>query len=416
MAIRLEIRQHKDLSGGTLWERVFDQGEVTIGRASSNDVTLQDPQRVVSSRHAEIRRKADTCVLVDVGSTNGTSMNEQQLIPQREYPLHEGDRIVIGDFTIRVFLRMPQTNGMAHSVAESPPTAFQSGDADALVYELCRRYAELSERTAQEREADLLGMLRLALGERDACICESLIAKIRAGLCLRFGRPVTAPPPDAAPQPVHAQTSAGQAAYEGILAMARKYCKRQPSPMSADFITQFARRIDQILQVTFCNLVESLRGRRQFARELDVEATRILNWAPNQIKQAENEQQVGAYLFDAMTNPREAEAVMADLERVFRDLALHQIGMIKGFEESLGAVLREFDPGAIEADVKVRPLRIGPLRLPASFRIFKKRAAWLRFKNKHRRFTEDEVRIFEQVLAPHFAKGYMDVQKTQRGH
>jgi predicted component of type VI protein secretion system len=106
--------------------------------------------------------------------------------------------------------------------------------------------------------------------------------------------------------------------------------------------------------------------------------------------------------------------VMADLERVFRDLALHQIGLIKGFEESLRAVLREFDPAAIEADLARTPLQIGPLRLPPSFRLVKRWGAWAQFKRKHRRFTEEEVRIFEQILAPHFAKGYLDVQKTQR--
>ena len=71
MAIRLEIHPRKDLGDGKSWEHIFDQGEVTIGRASSNDVTLQDPQRVVSSRHAEIRRKANACVLVDMGSKIG---------------------------------------------------------------------------------------------------------------------------------------------------------------------------------------------------------------------------------------------------------------------------------------------------------------------------------------------------------
>jgi len=106
---------------------------------------------------------------------------------------------------------------------------------------------------------------------------------------------------------------------------------------------------------------------------------------------------------------------MEDLERVFRDLALHQVGLIKGFEESLRAVLREFDPAVIEADIALSPVEIGPLRLPPSFRLFKKWGAWKRFKRKHRRFTEEEVRIFEQILAPHFAKGYLDVQKTQRG-
>ncbi len=416
MAIRLEIHPRKDPSGGKSWERVFDQGEVTIGRASSNDVTLQDPQRVVSSRHAEIRRKANACVLVDVGSTNGTSMNEQQLVPQREYPLQEGDRIVIGDFTILFSLQKPQTNGTAHSVVEEARITIQSGDADALVYELCRRYAELSGCTPLEREAELSGMLRQALTQQDASACESLMGKIRAALCLRFGQPAISSPPEVSPeQPARTPPTASEAAYRGLLAIAQKYCMRLPSPMSAEFIGQFVRRIDQVLQITFGNLVESLRGRRQFARELEVEATRILNWAPNQIKQSENEQQVGAYLLDALSNPKESEAVMADLERVFRDLALHQIGLIKGFEESLRAVLREFDPATIEADLKVSPVQIGPLRLPPSFRFFKRWGAWKHFKRKHRRFTEEEVRIFEQILAPHFAKGYLDVQKTQRG-
>lgn len=416
MAIRLEIHPRKDLVGGQVWAHVFDQGEVTIGRASSNDVTLQDPQRVVSSRHAEIRRKAHACVLVDVGSTNGTSMNEQQLVPQREYPLQEGDRIVIGDFTILFSLQTPETNGTAHRVVEEAQTASQSGDADAVAYELCRRYAELSGDTPLEREAELSDMLRQALRRQDAPACESLMERIRAALCLRLGQPAIVSPLKVSPEPpARTPPTANEAAYRGLLAIAQKYCMRLPSPMSAEFIGQFAGRIDQVLHITFGNLVESMRGRRQFARELEVEATRILNWAPNQIKQSENEQQVGAYLLDALSNPKEAEAVMEDLERVFRDLALHQVGLIKGFEESLRAVLREFDPAVIEADIALTPVEIGPLRLPPSFRLFKKWGVWKQFKRKHRRFTEEEVRIFEQILAPHFAKGYLDVQKTQRG-
>ena len=415
MAIRLEIHPRKDLGGGQVWAHVFDQEEVTIGRASSNDVTLQDPGRVVSSRHAEIRRKANVCVVVDVGSTNGTSMNEQPLVPQREYPLQEGDRILIGDFTILFSLQKPETNGTEHRVLEKSQTASQSGDADALVYELCRRYAELSRGSSLEREAELSAMLRQVLAGQDASACEALVGKIRAALCHRLGQPMTATPPEVSPEPpVPTPPTANEAAYRGLLAIAQKYCMTVPTPMTPGFIGQFALRIDQVLHITFGNLLESLRGRRQFARELEVEATRILNWAPNQLKQSESEQQVGAYLLDVLSNPKEAEVVMADLERVFRDLALHQIGLIKGFEESLRAVLREFDPAAIEADLALTPLQIGPLRLPPSFRLVKRWGAWTQFKRKHRRFTEEEVRIFEQILAPHFAKGYLDVQKTQR--
>ena len=116
-----------------------------------------------------------------MGSTNGTSMNEQQLVPQREYPLQEGDRIVIGEFTILFSLQQLQTNGMAHSVVEEPRTAIQSGDVDALVYELCRRYAELSGCTTKEREAGAIGYAAPGLGTAKWDRCESLIRKCKAG-------------------------------------------------------------------------------------------------------------------------------------------------------------------------------------------------------------------------------------------
>jgi predicted component of type VI protein secretion system len=259
-------------------------------------------------------------------------------------------------------------------------------------------------------------MLRQVLAQEDTAACETLVEKILTQLNVRRREsPIASSSPAIPEQSERTARTASDAAYRSLLAIVQKYCQKLPSPMSAEFIGQFARRIDQVLQITFTNLVESLRARRQFARELEVEATRILNWAPNQIKQAENEQQVGAYLLDAHSNAKPAEAVMADLERVFRDLALHQIGLVKGFEESLRAVLREFDPAAIEFEVRTSPVRVGPLRLPACFRLFNRWAAWRHFKQKHRRFSEEEVRIFEQILAPHFAKGYLDVQKTQRG-
>jgi predicted component of type VI protein secretion system len=43
-------------------------------------------------------------------------------------------------------------------------------------------------------------------------------------------------------------------------------------------------------------------------------------------------------------------------------------------------------------------------------------AAWRRFVEKHRQLTEEEVKVFERILAPHFAKGYLSVHKTRRQH
>jgi hypothetical protein len=65
---------------------------VTLGRGNV-EIHLEDP--FASSRHARIARQGHVVVIEDLGSTNGTYLNDQPLSgPQ---PLHPGDRIRIGD-------------------------------------------------------------------------------------------------------------------------------------------------------------------------------------------------------------------------------------------------------------------------------------------------------------------------------
>jgi hypothetical protein len=72
----------------------YDVGEGAIlGRGDQAEIRLEDP--FASSRHARLVRQGGIVVLEDLGSTNGTYLNEELLSgPQ---PLHEGDRVRIGD-------------------------------------------------------------------------------------------------------------------------------------------------------------------------------------------------------------------------------------------------------------------------------------------------------------------------------
>jgi hypothetical protein len=64
----------------------------TLGRGDV-EIRLEDP--FASTRHARIGRQGSVLVLEDLGSTNGTYLNDEPLDgPQ---PLHHGDRIRIGD-------------------------------------------------------------------------------------------------------------------------------------------------------------------------------------------------------------------------------------------------------------------------------------------------------------------------------
>ena len=66
--------------------------ELTIGRGKQNDLTLEDP--LVSRLHAIFMRRGDVVLLEDLGSHNGTYVNNERLHQIRQ--LHHGDTIVVG--------------------------------------------------------------------------------------------------------------------------------------------------------------------------------------------------------------------------------------------------------------------------------------------------------------------------------
>src|SRR5262249_4080867 len=92
-----------DVSSGTQF--FFSKGdETTIGRADpvtgilpDIDLTPVDLNRSVSRRHAKIvKRGGDYCVLEEVGTVNGTYVNEQRIPTGTPVAIHNGDTLKIG--------------------------------------------------------------------------------------------------------------------------------------------------------------------------------------------------------------------------------------------------------------------------------------------------------------------------------
>jgi CRP-like cAMP-binding protein len=92
-----------DLASGTAF--FFSSGdETTIGRADpvtgilpDIDLTPVDQNRSVSRRHAKIvKRGNDYCVLEEVGTVNGTYVNDQRIPTGTPVPIHNGDMLKIG--------------------------------------------------------------------------------------------------------------------------------------------------------------------------------------------------------------------------------------------------------------------------------------------------------------------------------
>lgn len=69
--------------------------EVTVGRLAGNQLVVNDPK--ASSHHATIRQSGQGYSITDLGSTNGTFVNDQKLAPNTPRTLNSGDKIRIGD-------------------------------------------------------------------------------------------------------------------------------------------------------------------------------------------------------------------------------------------------------------------------------------------------------------------------------
>ena len=70
----------------------LDQEELTLGRGAKNDVVLDDS--LVSRVHAILMRRGGVFLLEDLGSHNGTHLNDERLHGIRQ--VQHGDRIGIG--------------------------------------------------------------------------------------------------------------------------------------------------------------------------------------------------------------------------------------------------------------------------------------------------------------------------------
>ena len=89
-APRLRVESAAGLRAGAAYD--LSEGAL-LGRGDQADIRLEDT--FASSAHARLALHGEVMVLEDLGSTNGTYLNDEPL--RGPQPLHPGDRIRIGD-------------------------------------------------------------------------------------------------------------------------------------------------------------------------------------------------------------------------------------------------------------------------------------------------------------------------------
>ena len=122
MSLKLTITSYQRLSPGQETTKILDRGSISIGRAAQNDWILQDPERILSSKHCTVHHQDGGYFLTDT-STNGVYLNDadQRIGRNQKVRLKDGDHFVLGEYEIAVTL-LPAAAETEESAPDGPIT------------------------------------------------------------------------------------------------------------------------------------------------------------------------------------------------------------------------------------------------------------------------------------------------------
>lgn len=121
MRLVLDVTSFQKALMGSGSRHVFDETGGLIGRGRRSDWVLPDPDRFVSSTHAEITFDGERFYITDV-STNGVFLNDSSvpLGKGARWPMSDGDRMALGDFEIAVHVEEDGTGAQPKAPTATP--------------------------------------------------------------------------------------------------------------------------------------------------------------------------------------------------------------------------------------------------------------------------------------------------------
>jgi predicted component of type VI protein secretion system len=136
-------------------ERELDAPVIRIGRGTENELTVDETE--VSRVHARVEGEAGTWRIVDLGSTNGTSVDRVELRPWQPHVLTHGATIDLGGALDMTFLlsEHERAGGEAATTRRVAERAVRLTPTESEVLELLYQHYDsgrLAPRVASIRE------------------------------------------------------------------------------------------------------------------------------------------------------------------------------------------------------------------------------------------------------------------------
>jgi predicted component of type VI protein secretion system len=368
MALRLKIISDNAGDAGESSRWTFGVNGGRIGRHTSNDWVLRDPERYVSGRHAEIEHRAGTWLLRDT-STNGTFVNdsEEALGPDRPHQLSNGDRFRIGEYEIEVEI----TGGNDFPAQESPPAAPEA-DLDSSF--------------------EVKNFISTGRRERDPR------ARPRAEPA-----PPRVPPP--APQ-APAATARGQEheLWPGLVALC-KGAGIDPIALPPEARAVALHQAGQMLREALVGFSELARTRADFASEFGISSGARHRDATGAFARIAAIEQILEQML-AGHGPGDARAI-DEIRGQFARTRQHEVAMTAALREALAAVFEKLNPEALEEQLGRRAQGVAGAELQAKL--------WNRYQELFRATVQAGDAGLPAVFLVAFARAYESIAAGGKG-
>jgi hypothetical protein len=178
---------------------------------------------------------------------------------------------------------------------------------------------------------------------------------------------------------------------------------------TAEQVERFSKQIMQTLESTLTWVSRSLKGRSEFENEFSADLTMVFSKEGNPLKTASGPAELGKYLLDWQSS-RDLETSRDLLENAFKDLTMHQLGLVAGVQDCLKALLQQLDPKVLQHSV-ITENNSGFAKLLLSFTLSKK--SWNKYSFRHRDLFENNSKLFNELIYPELRKGYIGHHATE---
>jgi type VI secretion system FHA domain protein len=372
--------------------KVFDERGGSIGRIESNDWSLPDPERFVSSRHAVVRFEGGAFCLEDV-STNGTFINgpDQPVSKREPVRLKDGDRLFIGDYEIMVQLieeSMPSSQPAAVAIqAPAPPVSAALGTDDPLAV------IGIGAGSAGPACAPAVAVPARAPAPGASVGPAPSAASLAAGPPERSAAPAAAPDPAAVggPRPPGAATAAGlEAGARDLLTMLGLEARDVP----ADIAGQLGAIIRTVVQ----GMIEVLRARAEVKSNFRTPMTSIRPLENNPLKFSLDADDALHNLF-VKRNPGYLGPVEAFREG-FQDIAFHELAMLAAMRTAYQSMVAKFSPANLEEAYASKLRRTSVLPIGGRLKL------WEMYCAQFGDIEKDSEASFQLLFGEEFAKAY----------